>query len=203
MRAIVPRDVVFYSYAGTGYANPHAATSVGGTTYSYDNNGNVTSIGSLDYTWDWRNRLSSAERSGEGSTTYGYDHTGQRVFQATGSATTSYPNRYYNVASSSLTATTTKHIFSPDGTLLATVVGSGTSTASTTYIHTDHLGGTNVVTDEDGEVVQLWTTTPMERSASPPAPSPSSAGSSARSSTAIPNFRTSTPATTKAPAASS
>ena len=136
-----------------GYANPHAVTSVGGTTYTYDNNGNVTAIGSLDYTWDWRNRLASAERSGGGITTYGYDHTGQRVFQATGSATTSYPNRYYNVASSSLTATTTKHIFSPDGTLLATVVGAST-TATTTYLHPDHLGGTNVTTDEDGEVTQ-------------------------------------------------
>ena len=49
---------------------------------------------------------------------------------------------------------TTKHIFSPDGTLLATVVGSGTSTASTTYLHPDHLGGTNVASDKDGEVVQ-------------------------------------------------
>jgi hypothetical protein len=85
MRSILPRSC---SYAGTGYANPHAVTSVGGTTYTYDNNGNVTAIGSLDYTWDWRNRLSSAERSGGGITTYGYDHTGQRVFQATGSATT-------------------------------------------------------------------------------------------------------------------
>ena len=64
-----------------------------------------------------------------------------------------YPNRYYNVASSSLTATTTKHIFSPDGTLLATVVGAST-TASTTYLHPDHLGGTNVTTDEDGAVTQ-------------------------------------------------
>jgi RHS repeat-associated protein len=113
----------------------------------------VTAIASLDYTWDWRNRLASAERSGGGITSYGYDHTGQRVFQATGSATTSYPSRYYNVASSSLTATTTKHIFSPDGTLLATVVGAST-TATTTYLHPDHLGGTNVATDEDGEVVQ-------------------------------------------------
>jgi hypothetical protein len=135
---------------GWGTQNPHAVTSVGGTSYTYDNNGNVTAIGSLDYTWDWRNRLASAERNGGGITSYGYDHTGQRVFQATGSATTSYPNRYYNVASSSLTATTTKHIFSPDGTLLATVIGSGTSTASTTYLHPDHLGGTNVATDEDG-----------------------------------------------------
>ena len=153
MRTLVPRYLWSYSYAGMGYANRHAVTSVGGATYTYDNNGNVTAIGSLDYTWDWRNRLSSAERSSGGTTSYGYDHTGQRVFQATGSATTSYPNRYYNVASSSLTATTTKHIFSSDGTLFATVVGAST-TASTTYLHPDHLGGTNVVTDEDGEVTQ-------------------------------------------------
>ena len=112
-----------------------------------------TAIGSLDYTWDWRNRLASAERAGGGITSHGYDHTGQRVFKATGSATTSYPSRHYNVASSSLTATTTKHIFSPDGTLLATVVGAST-TATTTYLHPDHLGGTNVTTDEDGEVTQ-------------------------------------------------
>jgi hypothetical protein len=113
-----------------------AVTSVGSTTYTYDNSGNVSAIGSLDYTWDWRNRLASAERSGGGITTYGYDHSGQRVFQATGTATTSYPSRYYNVASSSLSATTTKHIFSPDGTLLAVVVGIG-STIASTYLHPD------------------------------------------------------------------
>jgi hypothetical protein len=129
-------------------------TSVGGTTYSYDNNGNVAAIGSLDYTWDWRNRLSSAERSSGGTTSYGYDHAGQRVFQATGSATTSYANKYYNVDSSSLTATTTKHIFSPDGTLLATVVGAST-TASTTYLHPDHLGGTLIKTSTLWRVPQV------------------------------------------------
>jgi RHS repeat-associated protein len=37
--------------------------------------------------------------------------------------------------------------------LLATVVGAST-TASTTYLHLDHLGGTNVTTDEDWEVTQ-------------------------------------------------
>ena len=115
MRAIVPRDVGYYSYAATGYANPHAATSVGGATLTYDNNGNVTAIGSLDYTWDWRNRLASAERTGGGNTTYGYDHTGQRVFKATGTATTSYPNKYFNLATTTGAATTTKHISRPDG----------------------------------------------------------------------------------------
>src|SRR5687767_13336777 len=52
MRSTLPRDECSYSYAGMGYANPHAVTSVGSTTYTYDNNGNVTTIGSLDYTWD-------------------------------------------------------------------------------------------------------------------------------------------------------
>ena len=71
MLAILLRDVGSYSYAWMGYANPHAVTSAGGTSYTYDNNGNVTAIGSLDYSWNWRNRLSSAERSGGGITTYG------------------------------------------------------------------------------------------------------------------------------------
>jgi hypothetical protein len=203
MHSIVPRDVCSYLYAGTCYANPHAVTSVGGTTYTYDNSGNVTGIGPLDYTWDWRNRLASAERSGGGITTYGYDHAGQRVFQASGTATTSYPNRYYNVASSSLTATTTKHIFSPDGTLLATVVGSGIANAPTTYLHPDHLGGTNVTTDEEGEVSQTLDYYPTAHSASLAAPPPNSAASSARSSTEIPSSLTLTPATTKVLAASS
>jgi len=154
MLVILPRNLGSYTYARASYANPHAVTGVGGTTYTYDNNGNVTAIGSLDYTWDWRNRLASAERSGRGITAYGYDHTGQRVFKATGTTTTSYPNKYYNLATTTGSATTTKHIFSPDGTLLATVEGSGVGTATTTYLHPDHLGGTNVVTDEDGEISQ-------------------------------------------------
>jgi RHS repeat-associated protein len=158
MLAILPRSVGSYSYAGTGYANPHAVTGIGyggaTTTYVYDNNGNLTSSSGKGYEWDWRNRLTKAGATGGATTTYAYDHENQRVQKVTSSATTTYVNRYYNVASSSLAATTTKHIFSPDGTLLATVVGSGAANAATTYLHPDHLGGTNVVTDENGEVVQ-------------------------------------------------
>jgi hypothetical protein len=33
MRATVPTDVGFYSYAESDYANPHAVTSIGGTTH--------------------------------------------------------------------------------------------------------------------------------------------------------------------------
>ena len=46
MRTIVPLDDGSYSYAGMGYANPHAVSQIANgqstTTYSYDQNGNLT-----------------------------------------------------------------------------------------------------------------------------------------------------------------
>jgi hypothetical protein len=58
---------------------------------------------------------------------------------------------------------------------------SSTSTASTAYLHPDYLGGTNVATHKDSEVVQTLDFYPTARSASRPAPSTSSAGSSGKS----------------------
>src|SRR5215475_14497467 len=99
------------TYAGTGYANPHAVTSIGDglstTTYSYDNNGNLASAG-----------------KGTATTTYGYDAFGQRVLQTGTSTTYIYANKWYSIASSTITgakfATTTSYVFNGD-TLLATV----------------------------------------------------------------------------------
>jgi RHS repeat-associated protein len=81
----------------------------------------------------------------------------------TGTTTTYfYPFKWYSVASSTGSgakyATTTDYVFNGD-TLLATVdqqtaSGAATGTAKTRYIHPDHLGSTNVVTDENGVVVQ-------------------------------------------------
>ncbi len=53
-----------YTYAGTGYANPHAVTSLGSATYSYDQNGNLVSDGVKTYTWDYANRLVRVDRPG-------------------------------------------------------------------------------------------------------------------------------------------
>ncbi|MCI0597691.1 DNRLRE domain-containing protein, partial [Candidatus Parcubacteria bacterium] len=46
-----------YAYAETGYANPHAATSIGGTGLLYDNNGNLTSYGTKGFGWDYKNQM--------------------------------------------------------------------------------------------------------------------------------------------------
>ena len=144
-----------YSYSGVGFVNPHAATTIGTstiTTLAYDPNGNLASTtrsGTVwDYTWNYRNQLTQVA-TGTATTTFGYDHNGNRVsMRSTGSASTTYPSRFYNVQG----ATTTKHIYA-NGELIATIVGNGSATSSY-IVHTDHLGGTHVLTNASGTVVQ-------------------------------------------------
>src|ERR1700746_831337 len=123
-------DAMRYSYSGTGYANPHAATQIGNgtatTTYSYDNNGNLTSAGNgtatTSYSYDYANRLIAILYNNATTSTYGYDAFGARVYQisaSTSAATTTYPFKFYSVASttkgSTNFATTTEYIWTPQG----------------------------------------------------------------------------------------
>ncbi|HEY4516864.1 MAG TPA: hypothetical protein VJG64_02860 [Candidatus Paceibacterota bacterium] len=122
-------------------------TTVAGTTHTYDTNGNLTGASPWTYTWDYRNRLSA---SGNGATsTYAYDASDNRVLQASASATTTYPNRYYSITS----ATSTDYIFTGD-TLLATIEA-GSAATTTRYIHPDHLGSTNATTNASSSIIQL------------------------------------------------
>jgi RHS repeat-associated protein len=163
----VPPDVGSYSYAGTGYANPHAVTQIANgvstTTYSYDNNGNVTQKTTdgvtTTYEWDYANRL-IALGVGGATTTYGYDAFGGRVLQTGTSTTNIYPFKWYSIASSTVSgakySTTTEYIFNKDS-LVSTIdqqisYGAATGTAQTSYIHPDHLGSTNVITNASGTV---------------------------------------------------
>src|SRR5258706_11253955 len=157
------------TYGGSGHAIPDAVTQLTNglstTTYAYDNDGNLISSGNgtatTTYTYDYANRL-IALFAGGATTSYGYDAFGQRVLQTGTTTTTFYPFKSYSVASSTGTgakyATTTSYMFNGD-TLLATVdqqlaSGVATGTAKTRYVHPDHLGSTNVVTDENDVVVQ-------------------------------------------------
>jgi YD repeat-containing protein len=80
-----------YTYAQTGYANPDAVTQIANglstTTYSYDNDGNLTSAGTSTFSWDYNNRMTQAVTQGSTST-YAYDYAGNRVSQVNGSTTT-------------------------------------------------------------------------------------------------------------------
>jgi YD repeat-containing protein len=135
------------------------------TTFTYDNDGNVTQQTvdgtTTTYVYDYANRL-TALGAGGATTTYGYDWAGNRVSQTGTTTTYLYPFKWYSVASSTGTgakfATTTDYVLNGDS-LVATVdqqmaSGNATGTAKTRYVHPDHLGSTNVVTDENAAVVQ-------------------------------------------------
>jgi RHS repeat-associated protein len=135
------------------------------TTFVYDNDGNViqkTVDGTTTtYIYDYANRLTALGVLGA-TTTYGYDAFGARVLQTGTSTTYIYPFKWYSIASSTVSgakySTTTEYVFNGDA-LFATIdrqlaSGVATGTAKTRYIHPDHLGSTNVVTDENGNLVQ-------------------------------------------------
>jgi RHS repeat-associated protein len=136
-----------YDYEGDqggSYANPHAVTSIGGTDFTYDNNGNMLTVtGGLSNTWNYKNQLAQAV-IGAVTTTYAYDHAGQRVKYANGTTTTVYPSKNYNVEGSNQI----KHIFAGDQ-VVATVKGTG-ATAAVFSVHTDHLSGSSAVTNSSG-----------------------------------------------------
>jgi RHS repeat-associated protein len=169
MRAVISPDGRAYPYAGMGNANPDAVTQIATgystTTFQFDQDGNVTQKTvdgtTTTYLYDYANRLIAIGSQGA-TTTFAYDAFGTRVLQTGTSTTTLYPFKWYSVASSTGTgakyATTTDYMFNGD-TLLATVdqqiaSGNATGTAKTRYVHPDHLGSTNVVTDENDNVVE-------------------------------------------------
>jgi RHS repeat-associated protein len=135
------------------------------TTFQWDNNGNLiqktTGGTSTTYVYDYANRL-IALGAGGATSTYGYDAFGARVYQiASSTATSTYPFKFFSIASTTRSgtnyATTTEYIFNGD-TLLATVDqgfknGAATGSAATRYVHPDHLGSTNVITNASGTVV--------------------------------------------------
>src|SRR6516164_7655792 len=139
-----------------------ANASVPTTTYAYDANGNLVQAGGWSYMWDYLNRM-LASGYNNSTTTYAYDPAGNRVLQTSTTSATYYPNKYYSFTSTksgaNTYATSTNYVFNGD-TLLATIDqplynGAATGTAIYRYIHPDHLGSTNVVTDASGTLVQL------------------------------------------------
>jgi YD repeat-containing protein len=118
-----------YSYAGTGFANPHAVTQIG--------NG----VSTTTYTYDYANRLTAIFSLGA-TTSYGYDAFGARVYQIIATTSTStYPFKFFSIASTTKSsnnyAISTEYVFNGD-TLLFTLDqpfknGAATGTARLGY----------------------------------------------------------------------
>lgn len=143
-----------YQYQGSvlpsSFANPHAVTSIGSQTYTYDNNGNLISgTGIGTNTWDYRNRLTVSHLGPANIVFYDYDNNNDRVKYTYGLDTTLYPNKFYNIKNGTIT---TKHIFA-GGDVVATIERNGT-TENIFYNQEDHLNSGSIITTSAGAIDQ-------------------------------------------------
>ncbi|MDO8662670.1 MAG: RHS repeat-associated core domain-containing protein [Candidatus Omnitrophota bacterium] len=136
-------------------AGPHALTSVGNCNYQYDANGNMTVGKNKILSYDTENRLLSVNEQGI-ITSFLYDGDGGRVRKTTGSNSTTYIGSLFEKDSS---GKITKHIFAGSNRV-ASAIANPDGTKQTLYYHSDHLGSSNVITDQTGSLVQYCEYTP-------------------------------------------
>ncbi|MBW2046567.1 MAG: hypothetical protein JRI96_17110, partial [Deltaproteobacteria bacterium] len=130
-------------------AGPHALTSAQGTTYLYDANGNMTQGKNKQMQYDAENRLKKVITQAS-TTEFLYDGDGGRVIK-TNLDTAEYTVYIGSIYEIDNRGDATKHIFAGSNRICSLKSG---STAS--YYHSDHLGSSNVVTDENGAKVALY-----------------------------------------------
>ncbi len=150
----VSADGIWYTYNTVN----ELVSVTDGTTFSYDLNGNVvTKAGSStwEYQYDTLNQLTQVLKDGESVDQYTYDGDGKRIqktewipslqsFQNTVYVYTGLNIFYEKNTTTGMDAVS---IHGPTGRI-ARKAGD-----TTFYYHTDHLGSTQMVTDENGTVV--------------------------------------------------
>jgi RHS repeat-associated protein len=142
---------------GLKYANPHAVTAIQGQPIFYTPEGNVKTVGTTNYLYDYKEALIQVQSNQQTVANYVSVPSGRRVAKYL-KAQSNEPNggAYY---------TPTKE-FEVDGAGLNTIrfflgnqeVASQEKPqnggATYRYVHPDHLGGTRVITDQQGNEVQ-------------------------------------------------
>ena len=126
---------------------PHAVSTAGANSYTYDNNGNLTGGAGRTLTWNIENKPLTVVQGGT-TTTFVYDGDGGRVKKIVGTTTTRYISKLYECDN----ATCSRFIWA-GSTRVATIAASGTIH----YWHADHLGSSSVITDSTGTKVQALT----------------------------------------------
>jgi RHS repeat-associated protein len=140
---------------------PHAPSSVGARSISYDDSGNQTFY--VDSTtgaartmvWDDDDRLAQVIDSSS-TVSFRYDASGTRTHKVSSAGVTVYVNQYYSVRNGT---TVTKHIFAGPQRV-ASVVDSGLS-EQRLFLHTNHLGSTEFVTTATGAVTEHYEQLPF------------------------------------------
>lgn len=149
-----------YQYKTTG--KPHAPSSIGNESISYDNDGNMQATNGTfgparAFTWTEDDRLRTETDSGF-TNSYLYDAAGNRTHKRRTSIETWYVNPFYVVKGYT---TETKHIMIGDARVASEMATISTFTKPSTagtgtvfYYQPDHLQSTQFTTAADGSLLQ-------------------------------------------------
>jgi len=158
-------DVGSYSYGANG-GGPHAASSAGGAEYFYDADGNQIGGNGRSVSYSSFNKpLSIAKGADTSSFAYDCDHARVSEVSTVGgvTSTTTFVNGLYEVVTAR-SIEEQRHYFSAGGSLVAIYardLSGGTPTATRTrYVHTDHLGSIETLSDETGAAVERFSYDP-------------------------------------------
>lgn len=157
-----------YAYGERG-AGPHAVTKAGGQNYDYDANGNMFSGAGRSIGWTSYNKPDLITK---GQTTvrfdYGPDRARYRQVKTVGTETTTtvYIDKIYEQVTKGASVED-KHFILAGGKAIAIYTEKTAASATTHYLHHDHLGSVDVVTDATGAVLERSSFSPfgMRRSA--------------------------------------
>ncbi len=150
-------DVGNYLYGQNG-AGPHAVTQAGTSSYAYDTNGNMTSGAGRTIGYTSFNKPNAIT---DGGTTvnfyYGADKS--RILKVVGSKRTIYVglgaegNALYERETEGLVTKNRHYIYAANSQAVAIHTNDGT-TDSMEYLHRDHLGSVEAITDTNGQVTE-------------------------------------------------
>ncbi|WP_437485325.1 RHS repeat-associated core domain-containing protein [Sorangium sp. So ce1014] len=134
--------------------HPHAVTSAGTDSFSYDALGNQIARpggATVRYTpFDLPVRITQ----GASTVTFAYDGDQQRIRKTTPDKETLYFGDLYERVTEAASGTVEHryHVHSPER--VVAIVTRGGSDDGTRYVHVDHLGSVDALTDEDGDVIE-------------------------------------------------
>jgi RHS repeat-associated protein len=138
------------------YNADNQLSTVGTTSYTYDNNGNLTGDGTSTYSWNARNQLTSI--SGGSTASFTYDPFGRREQATIGGKSTSYLSDGQNVTQELSSGTpTVNYLLGPGlGERFARTDSNGTQS----YL-TDLLGSTIALGNGDQTLATTYTYDPF------------------------------------------
>lgn len=166
-------DVGGYLYGTTAPAGPHALTSLRKNnavvaSYTYDNNGNMLTGAGRSYTYTSYN-LPRTITQGAATTSFAYSAERVRIKQTAPGETTVYINprwdagTHYEKTTKPITGgSVTEHqhyLYGSDGPVavhkvIATTTTGTTTSSHTRYLHRDHLGSVDAITNDTGALVE-------------------------------------------------